>query len=78
MEPSPGPPAAPAFSQGPSHICLGCPWVSRMPPLACERTAPGVSGFLVDSCVERDVLLNSGSEALIFTEGLGQSSFPRT
>lgn len=49
-----------------------------MPPLGCECTAPGVSGFLVGSRVERDVLLNSGSEALVFAEGFGQSSFPRT
>lgn len=49
-----------------------------MLPLGCEHTAFGVSGFLVGNCVERDILLNSGSEALVFAEGFGQSSFPRT
>lgn len=79
MEPSPShPPAAPAFSHSPSHIYPGCPWVSGMPPLGCEHTAPGESGFIVGSRLERDVLPNSESEALVFTEGFGQSSFPRT
>lgn len=42
------------------------------------NTVPGVSGLIVVRLVERDVLLRSGSEALAFTEGVGQSSLPRT
>lgn len=40
--------------------------------------ASGVSAFIVGSCAERDILLNSVSEASIFTEGFGHSSLPRT
>lgn len=49
-----------------------------MPSPGCEHKAPGVSGLLVGIHVERDALLNSGSETLIFAEGFGQNGFPRT
>lgn len=47
-----------------------------MPSSSCEHSAPGVSGLLVDTHLERDALLNSGAEALIFPEGFGKVGFP--
>lgn len=75
-------PSTPGVS--PAHL-LHQRFLVAPKPAKCLHPAVTLSSWseclacgLVGTHVERDALLNSGSEALIFPEGFGQSGFPRT